>query len=98
MMRTSHLGALATAAGVLVAVGMLMLIMVSLVEPAGAAFPGQNGKIAFQSNRDGNSEIYTMNATGTALDRLTNNHATDSEPAWSPDGNRIAFQSTRDGN
>jgi TolB protein len=98
MTRINHLGALTAAAGVLVAAGMLMLMMVALVKPAGAAFPGQNGKIAFTSTRDGNSEIYTMNTAGGALDRLTNNPAADFRPTWSPDGNKIAFQSTRDGN
>jgi WD40 repeat protein len=90
----------AGAAGVLAAVGMLMLTMLVVVadEPAGAAFPGQNGKIAFSSERDGNPEIYAMNPNGTALDRLTNNQAGDFSPAWSPDGNKIAFLSERDGN
>jgi hypothetical protein len=97
MMWTSHFGALATVAGVLVAVGMLMLIMVSLVEPAGAAFPGQNGKIAFTSARDGNSEIYTMNPNGQGVDQLTNNNASDELPAWSAGGNKIVFDSKRDG-
>jgi hypothetical protein len=60
MTRTTHLGALTAAAGGLVAVGMLGLIMVALVIPAGAAFPGKNGKIVFSTNRDGNYEIYTM--------------------------------------
>ena len=43
-----------------------------------------SGKIAFQSNRDGNGEIYVMNADGTNEVRLTNNLATDSSPAWYP--------------
>src|SRR4028118_1583499 len=39
----------ASAAGVLAAVGMLLLTMLLLGgKPAEAAFPGQNGKIAFQ--------------------------------------------------
>ena len=42
-------------------------------------------------NRDGNFEIYTMNADGTGATRLTNNAADDTQPAWSPDGTRIAF-------
>ena len=32
-----------------------------------------------------------MNADGSGQTRLTNNLASDSEPAWSPDGSTIAF-------
>ncbi len=38
---------------------------------AGAAFPGQNEKVAFAGERDGHSEIYVMNADGAELTRLT---------------------------
>jgi len=60
--------------------------------PTGAAFPGVNGKIVFQSNRDGQADIYTMNADGTEQTRLTVNPASDIEPVWSPDGTRILFR------
>ena len=43
------------------------------------------GRIAFQSDRDGDYEIYVMNADGTNQVNITNNpEAEDVMPAWSP--------------
>ena len=61
------------------------------------ATPTPSGRIAFESESDGNVEIYVMNADGTGLTNLTNNSAGDWIPAWSPDGSQIAFASGRDG-
>ncbi len=41
-------------------------------------------KIAFSTSRDGNFEIYVMNADGTGPTRLTNDPANDRFAAWSP--------------
>ena len=54
--------------------------------------------IAFVSRRDGNAEIYVMDADGGNLRRLTNHSADDWYPSWSADGRSIAFYSYRDGN
>jgi Tol biopolymer transport system component len=67
---------------------------------AAAAFPGSNGKIAFQSNRDHFDnpaifEIYIMNADGSDQTRLTVSGG--AAPSWSPDGRKIAFARS-DGN
>ena len=50
-----------------------------------------HGRIAFVSDRDGNPEIYVVNADGTDLTRLTDTPGAEGEPVWSPDGQRIAF-------
>jgi len=49
--------------------------------PAQAAFPGANGKIAFQSACDGNFEVYVMNADGSGPTNLTGNAAFDGVPS-----------------
>ena len=64
-----------------------------LLAPSGACcLPG----VAFQSNRDGNLEIYVMSYDGSHLTRVTLNPATDMRPGPSADGTKIAFASTRD--
>ncbi|HYO46821.1 MAG TPA: hypothetical protein VEY33_09060 [Gemmatimonadota bacterium] len=57
---------------------------------------GISGRIAFYSDRDGDWEIFVMNADGSSLQQLTVNSAIgDAHPSWSPDGTRIAFVGTR---
>jgi Tol biopolymer transport system component len=55
-------------------------------------------RIAFESSRDGDPEIYVMNADGSDQHDVSNDHAAaDLNPAWSPNGRRLAFTSDRDG-
>ena len=64
--------------------------------PTAQPLDGSGGMLAFYSERDGNAEIYLMNADGTVQTRLTDNKAQDFSPAWSPDGTKSAFTSDRD--
>jgi Tol biopolymer transport system component len=75
------------------------LFAMALLSPAAAeaTFPGQNGKIAFVTSRDGGDyDIYAMSADGSAETPLTSNTEHDITPAWSPDGTKIAFATDRD--
>ena len=60
------------------------------------ALASNTGRIAFTSLRDGNHEIYVMDADGGNQENLTNHPAYDGHPDWSPDGTKIAFVSGRD--
>jgi len=59
---------------------------------------GNEMRIAFASDRDQNPEIYSMNAHGGAVRRLTDYSGEDTKPAWSPNGDLILFDRDRDGN
>ena len=58
-----------------------------------AASGGDTGgsQIAFPSRRDGNFEIYVMDADGSNPQRLTDTPAVEDFPAWSPDGTQIVY-------
>jgi Tol biopolymer transport system component len=71
--------------------------MVALALVAAAALAASPGRIVFDSNRDGDYEIYAVNRDGSGLTQLTRNSVEDSAPLPSPDGSRIAFYSEEGG-
>jgi Ca2+-binding RTX toxin-like protein len=88
MTKLDHKGMIAT---LCTAVLAAVLLALAVTAPADAAFPGTNGKIAFQ--RDG--DVWTMNGDGTGVTKLTTNYNGEYNPAVSPDGSRIAYEFLR---
>src|SRR5215203_5079909 len=87
----------AQARALMIAVATLGLLLVTFLvlshdQRARAAFPGENGRIAFDSNRDGDFEIFKMHDDGNRQRQLTDNTANDYGAAFSPSGKRIAFR------
>lgn len=58
---------------------------------AHAAFPGQNGKIAFEQG----NQIFVMNGDGSGAEAVTTGAAAKRDPAFSADGRLIAYSSDR---
>ncbi len=54
--------------------------------------------IAFDSNRDGNQDVFRVGVDGGEPTKVTRHEADDFAPVWSPDGQEIAFYSFRSGN
>src|SRR5215211_7563714 len=78
------------------AAAIVVALLVDGTKPARAgAFPGTNGKIAFDSDRDGNSDIYSMNPDGSDQTNLSRSVG-DISASYSASGKKIAFSSTRD--
>lgn len=67
---------------------------------ANDAFPAWSSDceaLAFRSGRDGDKEIYVMDADGRHTRRITHREGVETVPALSPRGDWIAFSTDRDG-
>jgi len=75
----------------------ILLFVATLLAACGGQPASKPDRIVFESDRDGNKEIYVMNADGSGQTRLTDSPEGACGAAWSPHGARIAFASLRDG-
>ncbi len=73
----------------------LLLLPLALMVASDSTAQGFEQRIVFESNRDGDWDIYSMDVNGNNLVQLTDHPALDGYPACSPDGRRIAFASER---
>jgi len=53
--------------------------------------------VVFSLERDGNSDLYTLDIDSGALQQLTNSPSIETAPSFSPDGSQIVFESDRSG-
>jgi Tol biopolymer transport system component len=61
------------------------------------AWSWDSKRIAFQSDRAGNEDIYMIDRKGDGLLRVTRSKSNEYHPTWSPNGTRIALVSDRTG-
>jgi TolB protein len=93
MSRAGYAGTTGALAAAVMSAAVL-LVLAAVAQPAGAAFPGQNGKIAFNkySPRDDDFRIYTVEPDGTGQSTLGEEPGY--SPSWSTDGEMVAFECT----
>jgi Tol biopolymer transport system component len=78
--------------------GLLALMLAAgATATQGMARNGLMWRVALTSNREGDSEIYSMNPDGSGARRLTHSPKYDGAGPWSPDGTKMLFYSQRSG-
>lgn len=63
-----------------------------------AIWSPDGSRIAYQSERNGNLDVYVFSFKENLEYRVTDNESIDSGPSWDCDGEKLAFTSARDGN
>ena len=69
----------------------LVVSLLIQMQIATIGYPARRTKIAFTCVRGGKSDICVMDGDGGNYVKLTDDLAFDTQPSWSPDGDRIAF-------
>jgi Tol biopolymer transport system component len=64
--------------------GQSLQLLTDTGEDSSPVWAPDGKQIAFSSSRDGNQEIYVMNADGSAQTNITNDEADDFAPSWQP--------------
>ena len=75
----------------LVAAAGVLAVILGAAAPAGDAFPGSNGKIAYAGYDSTSYNIWVMNADGSGRTYLTSSLDWETDPTFSPDGSKIAY-------
>ena len=76
-------------------IGLVALLLGCLLPSQGAqaAFPGDNGKIAYTVNKDLDvNDVCTRNVDGTGRLCFSGVNESAQKPSWSPDGTRLAYE------
>jgi Tol biopolymer transport system component len=73
-----------------------LVALLALSQKSEASFPGKNGRIAFEGDRDtggtggSSAEIITVSPDGTGMKQLTSASGS-GNPTFSPNGEKIAY-------
>ena len=73
----------------------LFILLLALMVASDSTAQVVESRIVFSSNRDGDWDIYSMDANGDNVVQLSDHPESDRFPGCSPDGRRIAFTSER---
>lgn len=86
-------GAIVLTVAIIVTLASALMHWVGLLQGG-----GEDCRIAFISEWEGDPEVYLMDRHGDHLQRLTNDPGQDSYPTWSPDGRQLAYIHLGDNN